>query len=174
MTIPNGPSVASDSDGFDENLRKNRISINRPVTRSHTKKAALQEAHEKKKIWKKTHPAQKAKMMEEEKIEDEWENVDKMFEDKRMKEMANAYINWKRFIPTSIPFMRGKTKRKRKRRRSSSSSEDDTPASHRYRQITDDESDPDDDDEPLSSKPESDPNDDDEPLSSEPEPPEDD
>ena len=58
-------------------------------------------------------------MDEEEKIiEGEWNRLGKAFE--------NAYINWKRFVPTSISFAARKRKRRKRRSSSASSSEEET------------------------------------------------
>ena len=136
MTIPNtAASTSADADNaFDENLQKTRIPVFRSVTRSQTKTAAIKEALEKKKSLKeqntssskkkKTKPVKlkssTLKDTDEEDATTAWKRVEKEYSnrkrygDRRLREMAqlaNAYIKLKRFVPTTIPFMRGMEKR---------------------------------------------------------------
>ena len=80
-------------------------------------------------------------MDEEEKIiEGEWNRLGKAFE--------NAYINWKRFVPTSISFAARKRKRRKRRSSSASSSEEETRVAPRGYEWPDNEGKPKYDGEP--------------------------
>lgn len=102
---------------------------------------ALKEALEKKTLWKakkkKTKPVKaKSSTQEEEegeKVTAAWYKIEEEFSNRKrygerilreMEHLTNAYIKLQRFVPTSIPFMRGMKRRKRKRRSSASSKED--------------------------------------------------